>query len=253
MGWQKDTGLGSKAQGIKDPVWVTGTNGSMGLGKNTEFAETAAAATQERRRLRSEQLLNETKEETEKRREEVATVHGFCCVGSLFFFLRCVDQKNWVLVCGNVVQETRQQTIAEVVRATISVFNCTLCKAQYTTGEQWEEHLSSYQHHHRVRFQETRRFHANKNMNAGQQERDELLADKALEAQMAAAIAADKQKLAAKAASVPAPPITGVPTFATAAASTASTATPTEATQVTITDHRKKKRGESENICLGER
>lgn len=73
MGWQKDTGLGSKAQGIKDPVRVgSNTNGSMGLGKNTEFAEAAVAATQERRKLRSEQLLSETKEESEKRREEVS-------------------------------------------------------------------------------------------------------------------------------------------------------------------------------------
>lgn len=186
MGWQKNTGLGSKAQGITDPVRMTGNNSSMGLGKSTEFAETAVAATQERRKLRSEQLLNETKQESEKRREE----------------------------------EMRQQTIAEVVRDTLSVFNCKLCKAQYTTGEQWEEHLSSYQHHHRVRFLETRRFHVNKNMN-GQQGRDDLQADKALEAQMAAALALDKQKLEAKAATSSTTPPPAAPALA---------ATPTETT-----------------------
>lgn len=167
MGWLKDTGLGSKAQGIKAPVKVTASSGSMGLGKDTEFAETAAAATQERRKLRSEQLLNETKQEGEKRREE----------------------------------EARQQNIAEVVRDTLAVFNCKLCRAQYATSEQWDEHLSSYQHHHRVRFLETRRFHAARSMN-GQQERDDILADKALEAQMAAAhaVASVKEKLSAQAA-----------------------------------------------------
>ena len=54
-------------------------------------------------------------------------------------------------------QETRRQDIAVDVQSTINKFKCILCKAQYTTIEQWNEHLNSYQHNHRVRFQETRR------------------------------------------------------------------------------------------------
>lgn len=170
LGWKKDGGLGAKAQGITAPILVSASsnNGSMGLGKDTEFAETAAAATQERRKLRSEQLLNETKQEGEKRQEE----------------------------------EVRQQTIAADVRDTLAVFNCKLCKAQYATSEQWDEHLSSYQHHHRVRFQETRRLHAARSMN-GQQERDDILAEKALEAQMKAAHTAAAKKEKAERSALP--------------------------------------------------
>ena len=74
MGWNGESGLGRHGTGIREPVKATSSIAMLGLGKMTEYIETAQAATAERRKLEIE--LEETPELVKKRQEKKEQVEA---------------------------------------------------------------------------------------------------------------------------------------------------------------------------------
>jgi len=46
----------------------------------------------------------------------------------------------------------KEEEIKEEVKEIVSIFRCDICDKQYTTDAQYQEHLNSYDHHHKKRF-----------------------------------------------------------------------------------------------------
>lgn len=139
MGWKVGQGLGKTAQGRIDPVRLDSNDFKMGLGKNTEYNYYATEATKERLKLDSELDEHEVR----------------------------------VRRAGEAIREEKiQKEVKKVTRE----FYCEICDAQYQNVMQMEEHLSSYNHHHKKRFIE---------MKAMMKSRDDVVSSEDREQQMA--------------------------------------------------------------------
>ncbi|GIL47887.1 hypothetical protein Vafri_4521 [Volvox africanus] len=144
MGWKEGKGLGKQEDGIVEPVKAGVDAGvRLGLGKQEEDDTHTTDATAARRRLEIEVAAQED-EEAARRREAVAEV---------------------------------LQKRAEDVREMLQTFYCEVCDKQYNTAKQLEEHLSSYDHHHRKRLAETKAAMAERNRGE-RQRREQKAADK---------------------------------------------------------------------------
>ena len=122
MGWSGNVGLGKSNQGIVDPVRLEAVIGSMGLGKATQYDEVAVEVTAERVLLESEKQAGETEQERMKRETKVKKVEEIKA---------SVAKQNETFFCG-------------------------VCSKQYALVADYEEHLSSYDHHHTKRLAEMR-------------------------------------------------------------------------------------------------
>eukprot|EP00657_Telonema_sp_P-1_P000205 TRINITY_DN10360_c0_g1_i1.p1 TRINITY_DN10360_c0_g1~~TRINITY_DN10360_c0_g1_i1.p1 ORF type:complete len:222 (+),score=72.08 TRINITY_DN10360_c0_g1_i1:235-900(+) len=117
MGWKEGTGLGRQEQGRLEPIILIDDGSKLGLGKTAEWDHNATEATKERLKLDSELTLEEHR-------------------------IKRQDQAE------------RTQKIEAEVTAVTDKFNCKLCNKQYKTYMQYQEHLDSYDHHHKKRFEE---------------------------------------------------------------------------------------------------
>ncbi|KAL0073552.1 hypothetical protein J3Q64DRAFT_1816181 [Phycomyces blakesleeanus] len=120
MGWKVGEGLGTQGQGRIDPISIEIKLDSLGVGKAGEEESYHVSSTARRKALDSEKQLEETEEE-----------------------------KNWRE--NKVVQkEAIVRELKEVKRA----FYCELCDKQYSKISEYEQHLQSYDHHHKKRFKD---------------------------------------------------------------------------------------------------
>ncbi|PSC75708.1 G patch domain-containing 8 [Micractinium conductrix] len=123
LGW-RGGGLGREQQGIREPVRLdandTGTR--IGLGRAAVERQYTAAELVERRALESELQAEEDDDRRRKREAEAE----------------------------------RQQKIKEEVTHELRMFYCEICRKQYQFAHEMEEHLCSYDHHHRKRLAEMR-------------------------------------------------------------------------------------------------
>jgi len=124
MGWRENSGLGKHGDGLLEPVRLReihfGT--TIGLGKDSEYATAAKEATEARREMLSERIDRESVEERQQREAAHA----------------------------------RQECIRSAREAEIQCFYCDVCDKQYVKVTEYENHLSSYDHHHKKRFKEMR-------------------------------------------------------------------------------------------------
>ena len=120
MGWGRGSGIGRRGGGIIEPVRLSEQHGFLGLGKWTEDEANATAATEHRKAMTSELIAFEDEAAREAREAEVA----------------------------------KQQSIADAVSQQTSSFYCDICDKQYVKVTEYENHLSSYDHHHKKRFRE---------------------------------------------------------------------------------------------------
>ncbi|GJP36374.1 hypothetical protein CLOM_g20886 [Closterium sp. NIES-68] len=120
MGW-RGKGLGRNEQGIVDPVRTEMRDARLGLGKQEEEEWYTAEENVQRRKLEVE--VEETEEMAKKREEEAERV----------------------------------ERIRADVKEIQKVFLCELCNKQYKLASEMETHLSSYDHNHKKRFQDTKK------------------------------------------------------------------------------------------------
>jgi uncharacterized protein (UPF0297 family) len=105
-----------------DPIRIDLKRDALGVGKAEELMEYHVSSTAQRRALDSEKQLEETEEEKLKRQMDT---------------LKKEEVKN---------------DIKEILRA----FYCELCDKQYSKISEYEQHLQSYDHHHKKRFKDMR-------------------------------------------------------------------------------------------------
>ena len=125
MGWSHGNGLGRASSGIVEPVRLSEQYGQLGLGKLSEYEEQATAATETRRAMTSELIA--TEDDAARQAREAA--------------------------------HDRRQGIADAIQRENAAFYCAVCDKQYTKVMDYENHMSSYDHHHKKRCtRATRRF-----------------------------------------------------------------------------------------------
>jgi hypothetical protein len=105
-----------------DPIPIELKMNSLGIGKAEEEEEYHISSTSQRRALDSEKQMEETEEEKNVREN--------------------VTQKK----------EEVKNDIKQILRA----FYCELCDKQYSRISEYEQHLQSYDHHHKKRFKDMR-------------------------------------------------------------------------------------------------
>lgn len=120
MGWKEGTGLGRTFEGRVDPIRIEVKEDFLGLGKQSELDYYHESSTAARRELTSEIIARETDEQRLAREAEASK------------------------------RELIKQEIRDVTRA----FFCELCGKGYAKVSEWENHESSYDHHHRKRLAE---------------------------------------------------------------------------------------------------
>lgn len=143
MGWSAGQGLGSNLQGMLhffscllqtgsqtktlrlgrvDPIRIDLKMDSLGIGKAEEEEDYHISSTAQRRALDSEKQMEETEQEKTIRE---AVTHK---------------------------KEEVKNDVKEMLRA----FYCELCDKQYSKISEYEQHLQSYDHHHKKRFKDMR-------------------------------------------------------------------------------------------------
>jgi len=122
MGWREETGLGKRADGRREPVRMAEQYATLGLGKAGEYEEKAEVATESRKALTTEVIAAEDDDARQRREEQVA----------------------------------REEGIREKLKEETAAFYCEVCDKRYVKVKEFENHLSSYDHHHRKRFKEMR-------------------------------------------------------------------------------------------------
>ncbi|EPB83112.1 hypothetical protein HMPREF1544_10150 [Mucor circinelloides 1006PhL] len=140
MGWQAGKGLGSQGQGRIDPIRIELKDDSLGVGKAEEYTSTHVSTTAKRKALDSEKQLEET--EIQKMEREY--------------------------------QVEKKQAIAQELKEVKKAFYCELCDKQYKNISEYEQHLQSYDHHHKKRFKDMKENTRNSTIN--QSEREKKLA-----------------------------------------------------------------------------
>lgn len=121
MGWEENTGLGKNRTGIVDPIQLSLQIGTLGVGALQQDEYYINPENIHRRKLESE--VEETEEVKQKRQAQA-------------------DH-----------EEKKQSELAQINK----VFYCELCDKQYHKATEWDIHLSSYDHHHKKRFQEMKK------------------------------------------------------------------------------------------------
>mmetsp|Transcript_51539 Transcript_51539/g.121022 ORF Transcript_51539/g.121022 Transcript_51539/m.121022 type:complete len:327 (+) Transcript_51539:22-1002(+) len=147
IGWVAGRGLGKTAQGRVDPVPFASNDYCLGLGKATEYDERADEATETRKALTAEVLV---REEGDEHAREVRQVRN-----------------------------ANNERIQAALKVAVSEFYCDICRKQYHISTEFENHLSSYDHHHTKRLKEAREVEAMRK----RQEREAKEARRALKAQ----------------------------------------------------------------------
>ncbi|KAF7722185.1 hypothetical protein EC973_003565 [Apophysomyces ossiformis] len=120
MGWKAGQGLGSEGQGRIDPIRIDLKLDSLGVGKEGEENAYHVSSTAKRKALDSEKQLEETEEEKQQRE----------------------------------VKAVKQEAIERELKVVKRAFYCELCDKQYRNISEYEQHLQSYDHHHRKRFKD---------------------------------------------------------------------------------------------------
>ena len=122
----------------------------------------------------------------------------------------------------------RQQTIAAALKQETSAFYCEICDKQYVKITEWENHLSSYDHHHKKRFMEMRAEEKARNRARAKPRKERV--DPAMAAAAAARAAAGAEAgAAAGSATMP-----GVPPAPTTDATSVAGGPPAEALSAAI-------------------
>ncbi|KAK4513505.1 Fe(2+) transporter [Mucor velutinosus] len=140
MGWQAGRGLGSQGQGRIDPIRIELKDDSLGVGKAEEYTTTHVSTTAKRKALDSEKQLEETEIQKIEREYQVE----------------------------------KKQAIARELKEVKKAFYCELCDKQYKNIGEYEQHLQSYDHHHKKRFKDMKENTRNSTIN--QSEREKKLA-----------------------------------------------------------------------------
>ncbi|KAI9308186.1 hypothetical protein BJ944DRAFT_260741 [Cunninghamella echinulata] len=120
MGWKYGEGLGSSGQGRLDPIRIDIKEDSLGVGKAVQDKEYNVSTTAKRKALDSEKQLEETMEDKLLRQSKVL----------------------------------KKQEIQEELKQVKSAFYCELCDKQYSKVSEYDQHLQSYDHHHKKRFKD---------------------------------------------------------------------------------------------------
>lgn len=94
----------------------------LGVGKAEELMDYHISSTAQRRALDSEKQLEETEEEKVKRQMEAL----------------------------------KKEEVKSDIKETLRAFYCELCDKQYSKISEYEQHLQSYDHHHKKRFKDMR-------------------------------------------------------------------------------------------------
>eukprot|EP00043_Microstomoeca_roanoka_P003586 m.44690 g.44690 ORF g.44690 m.44690 type:complete len:397 (-) comp12122_c0_seq5:1622-2812(-) len=136
MGWSKGVGLGKNNQGRTEPVPLNEKRDVFGIGRLEMETEIAAKTTEMRR------LLDTEIEQTEE----------------------LLQQKK--------AKAEKEETIKKELADMNKGFFCDVCNKGYTKMSEWDNHLSSYDHHHRKRLKELKqRDFSQKNAKSKKKER----------------------------------------------------------------------------------
>jgi hypothetical protein len=126
----------------------------------------------------------------------------------------------------------RQQTIAAALKQETSAFYCEICDKQYVKITEWENHLSSYDHHHKKRFMEMRAEEKARNRARAKPKKERV--DPAMAAAAAAAAAAGAAAGAEAGAAAGAAAMPGGPPTPTTDATSVAGGPPAEALSAAI-------------------
>ena len=118
LGWTQGTGLGRERQGRTVPVEASEHGAYLGLGKLELDLRTLDAQRGHKRELQSERIARESDEQRRERQGKV------------------------------LEDQAREHARLEAIRE----FRCELCDKAYGTVGHYDEHLNSYDHHHKARF-----------------------------------------------------------------------------------------------------
>jgi hypothetical protein len=160
MGWSAGKGLGPTGQGTKkkkkkqhtfrkliffyagriDPIRIELKDDALGVGKAHELNTNHIESTSKRKALDSEKQL----EESESQRME------------------------------REFRAEKKQTIEKELQEVKRAFYCELCDKQYKKVSEYDQHLQSYDHHHKKRFKDMKETARNSTVN--QSEREKKLA-----------------------------------------------------------------------------
>ncbi|KAI8879396.1 G-patch-domain-containing protein [Backusella circina FSU 941] len=140
MGWTAGKGLGSQGQGRVDPIRIELKDDSLGVGKAEELMSNHISSTAKRKAMEMEKQLDESLQQKEQRETMV--------------------EKN--------------QAIAKELEEVKRAFYCELCDKQYKKISEYEQHLQSYDHHHKKRFKDMKE--STRQSSANQNEREKKLA-----------------------------------------------------------------------------
>eukprot|EP00038_Savillea_parva_P010759 m.192574 g.192574 ORF g.192574 m.192574 type:complete len:516 (-) comp18678_c0_seq1:80-1627(-) len=176
MGWKTGRGLGLRGQGRVDPVPVAQAYDRLGLGKMDADLDMAKETTESRRLLDSERL----QQVDEATAEEL--------------------EAKWRAAAE------KKATIASDLKEVNSVFFCDVCRKQYKTPAEYDNHLSSYDHHHTKRLKDLReRDRKQKNLGGNKKKEQRKAAREMERISQLANLKADVKQAPVPAASVPAP------------------------------------------------
>jgi hypothetical protein len=175
MGYKPGGGLGVREDGIAEPVSCVTGPGRLGVGKREEEEAYTAAENVERRELEAERQAHETE------RERVARE------------ARAADEER--------VRSNRL--------AVTAAFHCALCSKQYGNHSEMDNHLASYDHHHKKRLAELKEDERarGREQREAVRSREEKLKDRELERVQAALAASQAAAEAAAAEEAPLAPV----------------------------------------------
>ncbi|KAI7895886.1 uncharacterized protein EV154DRAFT_494071 [Mucor mucedo] len=140
MGWTAGRGLGSRGQGRVDPIRIELKDDALGVGKAREFDTNHIESTSKRKALDSEKQMDESEIQRTERE----------------------------------YRAEKKQAIEKELQQVKRVFYCELCDKQYKKVSEYDQHLQSYDHHHKKRFKDMKETARNSIMN--QSEREKKLA-----------------------------------------------------------------------------
>ncbi|CAO3635952.1 unnamed protein product [Mucor hiemalis] len=140
MGWTAGKGLGPQLQGRIDPIRIELKDDSLGVGKAEEYNTTHTITTAKRKALDSEKQMDETDVQRVEREYKAE----------------------------------KKMAIAKELEDVKRAFYCELCDKQYKKISEYEQHLQSYDHHHKKRFKDMKE--ATRNSTVKQSEREKKMA-----------------------------------------------------------------------------